>query len=208
MSRAERFCKYLTDRVCAFLGLILLSPLLIVLAVAVKLSMGPGPVIFRQQRIGKDAKLFVIFKFRTMTVGQDVTTVTVEGDGRIRPFGARLRRYHLDEIPELWNILKGDMSFVGPRPDVPGYADMLEGDDREILSLRPGLTGPATLKYRDEERLLAQQAEPERYNDTVMYPDKVRINRYYLHNYSLLDDVRIIIATITGRHIMYAGEII
>lgn len=143
-----------------------------------------------------------------MIDGNAVSSVSVAEENRIHPFGARLRRYHLDELPQLWNVLKGDMSFVGPRPDVPGYADLLQGKDRVILKLKPGITGPATLKYRDEENLLAKQPDPEQYNNDIIFPDKVRINKYYIEHYSFIQDIRIIIATITGRHIMYGGEII
>ena len=208
MSRSDRFFKYLFDRVAALLGLIILFPLILILAAAVKLFMGKGPVLFRQKRVGKDGRLFTIIKFRTTVDGQQGSTVTTEGEERIYPFGARLRKYHLDEIPELLNVLVADMSFVGPRPDVPGYADKLEGADREILLLRPGITGPATLKYRNEEHLLAAQSDPVRYNDEVLFPDKVRINRYYLHNYTFKDDIKILVSTITGRKIEYGGELI
>ena len=208
MSPSDRLNKYLFDRTASFLGLIILLPLILLLAIAVKLFMGKGPVLFRQKRVGKDGRLFTILKFRTMVDGQKGFTVTTEGEDRIYPFGAVLRKYHLDEMPELWNVLKGDMSLVGPRPDVPGYADRLEGADRGILQLRPGITGPATLKYRDEEHLLASQTNPLRYNDQVLYPDKVRINLYYLNHYSFKDDLRIITATITGRRIEYGGELI
>ena len=208
MTGAERLTKHFFDRLVAAVGLIVLSPLLLILGLAVKMRMGEGPVIFRQERVGKDGKLFTILKFRTMAVGQAGFNITVEGDERICPFGAVLRKCHLDEMPELWNVLKGEMSFVGPRPDVPGYADNLQGPDREILRLRPGITGPATLKYRDEEHLLASQPDPWKYNDEVIFPDKVRINRYYLDHYSFLGDLRIIFATITGRRILYGGEMI
>ena len=124
------------------------------------------------------------------------STVTTANDARITPLGAKLRRYKLDELPQLWNVLKGDMSFVGPRPDVPGYMDRLEGEDRELLQLRPGITGPATLKYRDEEQLLAAQDDPQVYNDTVIWPDKVAINRTYLQNWSLMNDLRLIKKTV------------
>ena len=143
-----------------------------------------------------------------MCVHNDGHPVTVAGDPRILPLGARLRKYKLDELPELWNVLVGDMSLVGPRPDVPGYADRLQGDDREILRLRPGITGPATLKYRNEEQLLSTVDDPVLYNDEVIFPDKVRINRYYLHHYSFLMDIRIILATLSGKHLEYGGEII
>ena len=119
-----------------------------------------------------------------------------------------VRNYKLDDLPQLWNLLTGKMSFVGPRPDVPGYADNLTGEDREILQLRPGITGPASLKYRSEEELLASADNPLEYNDTVIYPDKVRINRYYLHHYSFLTDLEIIYATVAGKTIRYGGETI
>ena len=112
-------------------------------------------MFFKQQRVGKDGKLFTMVKFRTMTVDHGGSSVSVAGESRITPLGATLRKYKLDELPELWNVLKGDMSFVGPRPDVPGYADQLKGDEREVLKLRPGITGPASLKYRDEEEQIA-----------------------------------------------------
>ena len=208
MSPEDRFLKYTFDRVTAALGLVILLPVLLFIAICVKAKMGPGQVLFRQKRVGKDGCLFTIVKFRTMAAGNAGLNITVEGEDRIMPFGAKLRKYHLDEMPELWNVLKGEMSFVGPRPDVPGYADVLSGPEREILRLRPGITGPATLKYRDEEHLLAMQADPWKYNDEVIFPDKVRINRYYLDNYSFIGDLRIIFATITGRRILYGGEMI
>jgi len=136
------------------------------------------------------------------------SSVCVAGDERILPLGVKLRKYKLDELPQLWNVLKGDMSFVGPRPDVPGYADQLQGDDCDVLKLRPGITGPATLKYRDEEELLAMVDNPKEYNDTVIFPDKVRINRYYLHHYSFWTDLKILFATVLGKHIQYNEELI
>ena len=206
--------KWLFDRFVALVGLIVLSPVLLVVAVLVAIKMPGGPVIFSQKRVGKDGKLFTIRKFRTMTANHGGSSVSVAGESRITPLGAKLRHYKLDELPELWNVLKGDMSFVGPRPDVPGYADQLIGDDREVLKLRPGITGPATLKYRDEEDLLAKVAnegldgytDPVKYNDEVIFPDKVRLNRYYLNNYSFWMDIKMLFATVLGRRIDYAGE--
>lgn len=162
--------------------------------------------MFCQRRVGKNGELFVMHKFRTMSEGNDGTTVTVAGDNRITKLGAFLRRTKLDELPELWDVFVGKMSMVGPRPDVPGYADKLQGEDREILSLRPGITGPATLKYRDEETLLTQEENPHQYHDEVIYPDKVRLNRYYLRHYSFFLDLKIIFATLLGRKILFAGE--
>lgn len=160
--------KYVFDRLAALVGLLVLWPVLAVVAVCVRVKMPGGPVIFRQRRVGKDGRSFTMYKFRSMTVGHGGSSVSVAGESRITPLGAKLRRYKLDELPELWNVLCGDMSFVGPRPDVPGYADRLTGDDREMLRLRPGITGPASMKYRDEEELLASQADPQRYNDEVI----------------------------------------
>jgi len=202
------FFKFLFDRIVSFIGLLFLWPVLIILAILVKVKMPGGPVFFVQKRVGKDGKLFTIAKFRTMTVNHNGSSVSVKGETRITPLGAKLRKYKLDELPELWNVLKGEMSFVGPRPDVPGYADQLQGDDREVLKLRPGITGPATLKYRNEEELLATVANPQEYNDTVIFPDKVRINRYYQNHYSFWMDIKIILATVLGKHFEYNGEII
>ena len=133
---------------------------------------------------------------RSMTVGHGGSSVSVAGESRITPLGAKLRKYKLDELPELWNVLIGDMSFVGPRPDVPGYADKLEGEARAILKLKPGITGPASLKYRNEEEILAQQPDPIKYNDEVIYPDKVRINLEYLRHWSFWLDIKVIVHTI------------
>ena len=192
----------------ALIGLVLLSPVLLVVAILIRLKMPGGPVLFKQKRVGRNGRLFTIYKFRSMTVGHGGSSVSVAGECRITPLGAKLRRYKLDELPELWNVLVGDMSFVGPRPDVPGYADQLKGDDREVLKLRPGITGPASLKYRNEEELLANQADPQRYNDEVIYPDKVRINRFYLHNYSFIKDIQMIFCTVLGRKMKYNNEVI
>lgn len=200
--------KYVFDRVAALLGLLLIWWLLIVVAILIKVKMPGGPALFRQTRIGRHGKPFTIYKFRTMTVGHGGSSVSVAGESRITPLGAVLRRYKIDELPELWNVLIGDMSFVGPRPDVPGYADRLQGDDREMLELRPGITGPASLKYRNEEELLAAVDNPQEYNDTVIYPDKVRINRYYLQNYSFVKDIEMIVCTVIGKKMKYNNEMI
>ena len=149
------FFKWIFDRVVSFWGLFFLWPVLLVVAILVKIKMPGGPAFFVQKRVGKDGELFDCHKFRTMTVKHSGSTVSVAGDSRITPFGATLRHYKLDELPGLWDVLIGNMSFVGPRPDVPGYADQLQGDDRRVLKLRPGITGPATLKYRLEDEYLA-----------------------------------------------------
>lgn len=200
--------KFIFDRLMALVGLLVLWPVLLVVAILVRIKMPGGPVIFKQKRVGLNGRLFTMYKFRSMTVGHGGSSVSVAGESRITPLGAKLRHYKLDELPELWNVLIGDMSFVGPRPDVPGYADQLKGKDREVLKLRPGITGPASLKYRDEEDLLANQTDPQRYNDEVIFPDKVRINLYYLHHYSFIKDIEMIFCTVLGRRMKYNNEII
>lgn len=188
--------KNIFDIICSFLGLLLLWPVLLIVAILIKIKMPGGPVIFKQQRVGKNAKLFTMYKFRSMTVAHSGSSVSVAGESRITPLGAKLRKYKLDELPELWNVLKGDMSFVGPRPDVPGYADKLEGEDRLILKLRPGITGPASLKYANEEELLAHVDDPIKYNDEVIFPDKVKINLEYYYNHTLWGDIKLILKTV------------
>ncbi|MBD5214015.1 MAG: sugar transferase [Bacteroidales bacterium] len=200
--------KRLFDFIASLMGLLLLLPVFAVIAIIIKIKMPGGPVIFKQKRVGKNGKLFTMYKFRSMTVGHNGSSVSVAGESRITPLGAKLRKYKLDELPELWNVLIGDMSFVGPRPDVPGYADLLRGDDREVLMLRPGITGPASLKYRNEEEILANQSDPQRYNDEVIFPDKVLINRYYLHHFSFMKDIEIILCTVLGKRMKYNNEII
>ena len=214
--------KWILDRALSLIGLFFLWPVLLVVAFLIKIKMPGGSAFFVQKRVGKDGKLFDCHKFRTMTVKHNGSSVSVAGDSRITPFGATLRHYKLDELPGLWDVLRGKMSFVGPRPDVPGYADVLEGDDREVLKLRPGITGPATLKYRLEDEMIAEyvvrkqdegdtrdaQEIAVEYNDKVIYPDKVRINRYYLHHYSFAKDWQMILCTVFGKKMEYAGEII
>lgn len=214
--------KYIFDRLVAFIGLLFLWPVLLIVAVLVKIKMPGGPVIFVQKRVGKDGKLFDCHKFRTMTVKHNGSTVSVAGDSRITPLGATLRHFKLDELPGLWDVLIGNMSFVGPRPDVPGYADKLTGDDRKVLKLRPGITGPATLKYRLEDEMISEYVGKKQkdgdtrtmqeiaieYNDNVIYPDKVRLNCYYYHHYSFIKDFQMIVCTVLGKKMEYAGEII
>lgn len=188
--------KYLFDRTASLLGLLLLWPVLLIVALLIRMKMPGGPVIFTQRRVGRDGQLFTMYKFRSMTVSHSGSSVSVAGESRITPLGTKLRRYKLDELPELWNVLKGDMSFVGPRPDVPGYADKLRGEDRLILKLRPGITGPASLKYANEEEILAQVLDPVRYNNEVIFPDKVRINLEYYYNHTFFGDIQLIFQTI------------
>ena len=224
--------KYIFDRVVALIGLMFLWPVLLIVAILVKVKMPGGPAFFVQKRVGKGGKLFSCHKFRTMTVAPDPpkgerkdagwSTVSVAGDSRITPFGATLRHWKVDELPGLWDVLVGNMSFVGPRPDVPGYADKLQGDDRDVLKLRPGITGPATLKYRLEDEMISEYVAQKKkegdtrpmqeiaveYNDTVIYPDKVRLNCYYYRHYSFIKDIQMIFCTVLGKKMKYAGEVI
>ena len=214
--------KYIFDRFVALIGLLALWPVLFVVAVLVKVRMPGGPVLFVQKRVGKGGKLFKCHKFRTMTMKHSGSSVSVAGDSRITPLGAKLRHYKLDELPGLWDVLIGNMSFVGPRPDVPGYADQLQGDDRDVLKLRPGITGPATLKYRLEDEMIAEYVAKKQkegdtrdaqtiaveYNDTVIYPDKVRLNCYYYRHYSFIKDIQMLFCTVLGKKMEYNGEMI
>ena len=214
--------KFLFDRVVSFIGLLLLWPLLIVMAILIKIKMPGGPAFFTQKRVGKNGKLFTCHKFRSMTVKHSGSTVSVAGDSRITPLGATLRHYKIDELPGLWDVMIGNMSLVGPRPDVPGYADRLEGDNRIVLKLRPGITGPATLKYRLEDEMISEyvaqkqkegdirtaQEIAEEFNDRVIYPDKVRINKYYYEHYSFIKDIQMIFCTVLGKNMKYNNEII
>lgn len=214
--------KWIFDRVVSLIGLLFLWPVMLVVAILVKIKMPGGPAFFVQKRVGKDGKLFDCHKFRTMTVKHNGSTVSVAGDSRITPLGAKLRHYKLDELPGLWDVLRGKMSFVGPRPDVPGYADNLQGSDMDVLKLRPGITGPATLKYRLEDEMISeyvaqkQKAGDNRpmqeiaveYNDTVIYPDKVRLNCYYYRHYSFVKDIQMILCTVLGKKMEYNGELI
>jgi len=154
---------------------------------------------FIQTRVGKDGKLFQVIKIKTMKKIQGVdTTITSSNDVRITKSGKFFRNTKIDELPQLWNVLIGDMSFVGPRPDVPGYADKLDDNDKIVLSIRPGITGPASIKYKNEEEILSNQDNPKEYNDTVIWPDKVRLNKEYIKNWSLKKDIEYIIKTVTG----------
>lgn len=199
--------KIIFDKLFSLLGLICLSPVMLAVAILIRIKMPGGPVIFKQKRVGQYGKLFTVYKFRSMKVaGEGKTSIASKEENRITPLGKKLRRYKLDELPELWNVLKGDMSFVGPRPDVPGYADKLKGKDRDILKLKPGITGPASLKYRQEEDLLNSVENPQEYNDKIIYPDKVRLNLYYLEHYSFFKDIEMIVCTVLGRKMRYAGE--
>jgi len=188
--------KRIFDIIASSFGLFFLSPVFILLSIVIKLA-SKGTVFFIQERVGKDGVVFKMIKFRSMKmIKKSKSTISVKGDMRVTKVGSFLRRYKLDELPELWNVLVGDMSLVGPRPDVPGYADFLRGEDRNILKLKPGITGPASLKYMNEEEILARQENPKEYNDKIIYPDKVRINLDYYYQSNLWIDIKIIFATI------------
>ncbi len=196
MRKSWAIPKRTFDFSAALAGLVVLSPLMLVLAVLVRAT-SSGPALFIQARVGRQGRVFRCAKFRTMCTGaQAQGTVTTAADARVTPLGRFLRRWKLDELPQLWNVLAGRMSFVGPRPDVPGYADRLQGDDRRILELRPGITGPATLLFRDEERLLALAKNPQAFNDAVVYPEKVRLNREYLETGNFWRDLGYVFATV------------
>jgi len=188
--------KRLFDIVFSILGIFVLAPVYIIVYISIKLFMKDGPVVFKQKRVGKYGDFFTIYKFRTMSNEYHSSTITVGGESHITNIGKVLRKYKLDEIPELLNVLVGDMSFVGPRPDVPGYADKLQGEDRRILEFRPGITGLASLKYAKEEQILADVDDPIKYNNDVIFPDKVQINLDYCDNWSLWLDTKIIFKTI------------
>lgn len=191
--------KFIFDRLIGFFLTVITLPLILIMILILVFAQG-FPIFFIQERIGYKGRPFKMVKFRTMRKNVNQTnTITIEGDERITKVGAILRRYKLDELPEIWHVLLGQMSMVGPRPDVKKYAEMLQGEEKKILELRPGITGPATLKYFNEEQILAKQPDPIFYNDHVIYPDKVRINLEYYYNYSLWTDFKIIFATILCR---------
>ena len=189
--------KWFFDRTLSLVLLMALMPVLLLVAIVILLTRG-APVFYIQERIGQNAKPFKLIKFRTMK-GEEESPVAAAELNRITRVGRWLRRTKIDELPELLNIFVGDMSFVGPRPDVAGYADKLEGDDRRLLTMKPGLTGVASLKYRNEEDLLAAQPNPQEYNDKVIWPDKVRLNLLYMERQSLWLDVKVLICTALGK---------
>jgi lipopolysaccharide/colanic/teichoic acid biosynthesis glycosyltransferase len=196
MTRYERFIKRFFDVCVSFVGIAILWPLFVLLALVIKLS-SKGPVFFTQIRVGRHGKHFTCIKFRTMyTDSHKESSVTTAYDSRITPVGHFLRKFKLDEFSQLLNVFIGKMSFVGPRPDVPGYADKLKGDERAILYVRPGITGPASIYFRDEDQLLEKVNNPKEYNDTVIWPKKVEINLNYIKNWSFFEDLGYIIVTL------------
>jgi lipopolysaccharide/colanic/teichoic acid biosynthesis glycosyltransferase len=196
MSSCQRVSKRAFDIIVSSAGLIGLFVPFLFIALVIKIS-SPGPVFFRQARIGRRGEPFFVVKFRTMAADAEKSgTITASNDPRVTTVGRLLRRYKLDEYPQLWNVLIGKMSLVGPRPDVPGYADRLEGDARRILELRPGITGPASLFFRNEEELLSSQKDPKEYNDRVIWPQKVALNLGYMEKWSFLRDIGYILITV------------
>jgi lipopolysaccharide/colanic/teichoic acid biosynthesis glycosyltransferase len=194
-----QFGKRICDLTIALLGLIILAVPMALIAILIGITSG-SPILFTQERVGKGGQIFYVKKFRTMSVRSvEDSSITVAGDSRVTAIGSYLRRWKLDELPQLWNVLVGEMSLVGPRPDVPGYADKLQGDDRKLLLLRPGITGPATLAYRNEEEILAKVSDPVQYNNEIIYPDKVRINLEYMEKCSLMQDLKYLLETMGGR---------
>lgn len=195
LTKNQKLMKRLFDLFFSFICLLVfIGPLSILLFLAT-ISTGKFG-LYSQKRIGLNGNTFIMYKIRSMKEGDDSSGITLKNDSRITRFGQFLRNFKLDEIPQLWNVIIGDMSLVGPRPDIEGYADQLLGDDRIILSIRPGITGPATIKYKNEEEMLVAQTDPRYYNDTVIWKDKIEINKQYIKNWSLLGDIRYIFKTI------------
>ncbi len=192
----QKFIKRSFDIVFSIIGLAVFGIPILILILLATFSTGKFG-LFKQERIGKEAAIFNMYKIRSMKSeeGSDLS-ITVAGDKRITGFGKFLRKFKLDELPQLFNVLTGNMSFVGPRPDVKGYADQLNGKDRIILKVKPGITGPATIRFKNEEEILAKQQDPKKYNDEVIWPEKVRINIQYIENWTLWKDIKYIFKTI------------
>jgi len=194
ITETDKKVKRIFDLILAILLIpIIIIPLFIFVIIASVDTKEYG--IFSQYRVGQYGKLFNIFKIRTL---KNEPHRLGSLDKSATSFGKFLRRYKLDELPQLFNVIKGDMSFVGPRPDIEGFADVLEGEDRIILEIKPGVTGPATIKYKNEEVLLSQQVDPENYNRTIIWKDKVEINKMYIKNWSFYLDLKYIIQSITN----------
>ena len=193
LTKSQRLLKRIFDISISIVLLVLaIIPLILLLLIASIDLRTKG--LFVQERIGYLGKPFSLYKIRTLKGEnhEDVVSIKQQQTG----FGSFLRKTKLDELPQLINILKGEMSLVGPRPDIPGYADLLKGEDRIVLNVKPGLTGPATLKYKNEDELLLHQQDPRRYNDEVIWPDKVAINKEYVMHWSLKKDIYFLIASI------------
>ena len=198
LSPVQAWLKRSFDVVMSAAGILLTSWIIAIAWILASIDTGANG-FFIQSRVGRYGRLFKAVKIRTMRSSDTISTVvTTSMDPRITSLGRFWRKSKIDELPQLFNVLVGNMSFVGPRPDVPGFADLLQGEDRVILSVRPGITGPATLKYRDEEALLAAVDDPEAYNRDIIFPDKVKINRQYIEQWSFINDLRYIVNTILG----------
>ena len=197
LSLENRFIKRLFDIVVSFIGLIVTFPIIVISAFLVQVKYKESG-FFTQSRIGKDGKEFKIIKIKTMSSNIEFnTTVTTKSDPRITELGKIFRKTKIDELPQLINVFKGDMSFVGPRPDVKNLVYTIPEEVREIfLSIRPGITGPATIKYRNEEETLASVEDPQQYNEEVIFPDKVEINLEYIRGYSFIKDIGYILKTV------------
>ena len=190
------FIKRLFDLLLSSIGLLILTPFIIIVWVILSISLLENGFFF-QIRVGKNGKLFNIIKFKTMNnFTSNTSSITSHNDLRITKLGSFLRKTKIDEIPQLWNVFVGKMSFVGPRPDVPGYADVLDGKDRLILSVKPGITGPAQIFYSNEAKILSKQTHIKEFNDNVIWPDKIKINLEYIENYSFHKDLYYIWKTI------------
>jgi len=198
LNNYQRLIKRVFDLFFSFAGLLILFVPLVLMIILASFSTGHLG-LFRQERVGQYGKTFGILKIRTMKGNQQEDFITLAGDKRITGFGRFLRKYKLDELPQLWNVLAGEMSLVGPRPDVRGFADELRGRERVLLSLKPGITGPASIHYKDEEELLARQKDPVSFNKNVIWPNKVQLNMQYLENWSLWKDISCIIKTFSSK---------
>jgi len=189
--------KRLFDLCLAITGLILMSPLFLLIAILSKF-ISPGPVFYRQERVGKAGHTFKIVKFRTMQVDTNKLgpSITAAGDPRITSIGRILRALKLDELPQLWNVLKGEMSLVGPRPEVPLYVEFYTEEQKKVLTVRPGITDPSSLAYRYEEDLLARHADPASYYQEVVLPHKLSLNAEYIRNISLQYDLSLLAKTL------------
>ena len=196
LTRSQSRVKRGFDVVISLILLMLFSMVILLLIILACWSTKQNGLL-KQERIGKAGDVFIMYKIRTMKIVKGISTfVTVKNDPRITPLGAFLRKTKLDELPQLYNVLRGDMSLVGPRPDVSGFADKLVGEDRVILSVKPGITGPASLKYREEEKILSKQKNPEEYNTQVIWPDKVKINKEYIEKWTFMGDIKYLFKTV------------
>ena len=189
------FLKSLFDRGASLFGLIFLFPVLIIVSILIRIKMPGGAVIFKQKRVGQHGRLFTMYKFRSMTVAHSGSSVSVKGESRITPLGAVLRKYKLDELPELWNVLIGDMSLVGPRPEVRHYVNYWTEEQMHVLDVRPGITDPASIKFRNENELMEKAKDPEDYYINVIMQEKIKLYLEYVQNASFWYDIKLIFQT-------------